>query len=240
MTNAPISVKNLAVTWLQQPHLNDTENSPPHKINVGYFSSMKKNRLIVALTGLTFALPLAGCNSTTPSGGDIQSSSGSQSAGGQSASTSASSSATSEDTLAQSDGAVVCSASQLKLTVSQPNGAAGSEYRTISAVNQGDTACVLSGYPGVSFLDDSGQQVGAPADRTGEAASSVSLRPGEEGQATLRIINPDNIEGCTPVEAKNLRIYPPESTAAVSIPGEFQTCAETVSNTQISPFTAQP
>ncbi|WP_432742537.1 DUF4232 domain-containing protein [Streptomyces sp. JH002] len=52
----------------------------------------------------------------------------------------------------------------LRLSVEDPNAGAGSVMYTPAFTNTGDSACTLTGFPGVSLLTaEGGEQMGAPA-----------------------------------------------------------------------------
>jgi hypothetical protein len=102
----------------------------------------------------------------------------------------------------------------------------------LAFTNLGTSPCVLRGYPGVSYIDAAGNQLGAPADRfhggvaqgagiadmTGLAAW-IRLGPGERTVFGLRVATADqnnNCFGTGPVAtAAHLRIYPPDNTVAL-------------------------
>ncbi|MCK9875282.1 DUF4232 domain-containing protein [Frankia sp. Ag45/Mut15] len=124
----------------------------------------------------------------------------------------------------------ICPASALSLRVADPEGAAGSTYERLVLTNTGTVTCALRGFPGVSYLDAAGAQVGAAATRTGAAATTVSLAPGGSASAVLRIVHPGIQEGCldagqiTAVTA--LRVYPPGSHTALRQPlSDTSACA---------------
>ncbi|MCK9924816.1 DUF4232 domain-containing protein [Frankia sp. AgPm24] len=126
----------------------------------------------------------------------------------------------------------ICPASALSLRVADPEGAAGSTYERLVLTNTGTVTCALRGFPGVSYLDAAGAQVGAAATRTGAAATTVSLAPGGSASAVLRIVHPGIQEGCldagqiTAVTA--LRVYPPGSHTALRQPlSDTSACAST-------------
>ncbi|ASE11334.1 DUF4232 domain-containing protein [Kocuria rhizophila] len=117
----------------------------------------------------------------------------------------------------------VCSASQLSGTAAPSNGAAGHVIASLTVTNTGSTPCVLSGYPGVSFVDASGAMVGAPASRTESAAAAVTLQPGASTSTSLSITQPGVIgQVCNPHDVTGLRVYPPGSheSLVVSYPGQ--------------------
>ena len=117
----------------------------------------------------------------------------------------------------------VCSASQLSGTAAPSNGAAGHVIASLTVTNTGSTPCVLSGYPGVSFVDAAGAMVGAPASRTESAAAAVTLQPGASTSTSLSITQPGVIgQVCNPHDVTGLRVYPPGSheSLVVSYPGQ--------------------
>ena len=82
-----------------------------------------------------------------------------------------------------------------------------------------DGTCTVAGYPGVSYLDAAGQQVGAPAARTeGAAAVPVTLAPGQAAAAELRETVAQKYGGCQVQETSSLLVYPPEDTASLTVP----------------------
>ncbi|SNQ48102.1 conserved hypothetical protein [Frankia canadensis] len=116
----------------------------------------------------------------------------------------------------------LCPTSRLTVRSADAEGAAGSTYEKLVLTNTGSATCLLRGFPGVSYVDAAGRQVGAPAVRTGPAGASARLAPGASATATLRTVHPGLQEGCeqtsqtTPVAA--LRIYPPANTTALRLP----------------------
>ncbi|MDN4609306.1 DUF4232 domain-containing protein [Arthrobacter burdickii] len=123
-----------------------------------------------------------------------------------------------------------CSAAQLAGAIEdQPGGgAAGSVYRTLVLTNASDQECVVDGYPGVSFVDASGTQIGAAAERDGAAAVPVALAPGGSVTTTLRQTNAQNYgTDCGITPATGLRIYPPGATDSLVLPQEIPACSAT-------------
>ena len=95
-------------------------------------------------------------------------------------------------------------------------------------VNTGRTTCTLQGWPGVSLIDAHGRQLGASArlDRTG-THPTVTLRPHRAAHAHLHYSEarayPERT--CHPVHGHTrLRIYPPGSRTAITIPAGFDAC----------------
>ncbi|OHV37198.1 hypothetical protein BCD49_18135 [Pseudofrankia sp. EUN1h] len=116
----------------------------------------------------------------------------------------------------------ICAASVLAAAIVGSDGAAGTIYTQLTLTNNSSARCTLRGYPGVSFVDTAGNQLGAPADRTGEAGSAVVLAGGGKAQFTVQVTQPGVLPGCDTegsfTSAANLRIYPPDNTVALLVP----------------------
>ena len=194
-------------------------------------SMMNRFRLRPAAAALFVgsALLLAGCGqaepgtgtapvSAGPTGGASPSSSPSSSPSAASAAPETESAAGSETGSASpepggsvADGA--CSAGQLSAAIeTEPGGgAAGSVYRTLVLTNTGDKSCTLAGYPGVSYVDAKGKQVGAAADRDPDAKKvTVTVAPGGTAVAQLRQTNAQNYgKACGLTDVAGVKVYPP-------------------------------
>ncbi len=121
-----------------------------------------------------------------------------------------------------------CTAAQLTGSIAdQPGGgAAGSVYRTLVLTNASDRECTVDGFPGVSFVDAAGAQIGAPADRDGSASTLVSLIPGASTSTTLRQTNAQNYGAdCGLTTAAGLRVYPPGATDSLVLPQQIPACS---------------
>ena len=119
-----------------------------------------------------------------------------------------------------------CRTSQLRLSIGGSEGAAGTQYQPLVLTNQGGT-CTLHGYPGVSFLDSSGRQIGSPAEMRRAATPRVVLRPGGRAIATLSIATAANYADsvCRPQQAARVRVYPPGQRAALTAADPVAVCA---------------
>ncbi|WP_159801764.1 DUF4232 domain-containing protein [Arthrobacter zhaoguopingii] len=121
----------------------------------------------------------------------------------------------------------VCTAAELSgaVTTEPGAGAAGSVYRTLTLTNTSGAACDVAGYPGVSYVDAAGAQIGAPADR-GEPGTAFSLEPGASATAVLRQVNAGNYGAdCGAVPAAGVRVYPPGATDSLVLPQETTACS---------------
>ncbi|MEV0704535.1 DUF4232 domain-containing protein [Saccharopolyspora sp. NPDC050389] len=121
---------------------------------------------------------------------------------------------------AGSSGRQDCGADVLKLTMGESDGAAGHIYAPIQFTNTGSTTCTLSSAPGVSYVGSGGHQIGEPAKRVIKDRPVISLAPGETASAPF-LFSPVahmNPEDCGAEAAEGLRVYPPNSKAAMFLP----------------------
>lgn len=188
---------------------------------------MKTFSLVVAGALL---LLTAGCSShdvTDPSTGSARPSPSATTAP---ATTGASASSTPAPTSsASASSAPTCTTADLRVTVRpDPNGAAaGSTFDDVLLRNTGGTTCLMTGWPGVSFVTGSqGRQVGAPAARQGTPAV-VSLAPGASAEALLQVAEAGDFAPCTTTSVRGLRVYPPNQRDAVFVPLPTKACAQT-------------
>jgi hypothetical protein len=114
-----------------------------------------------------------------------------------------------------------CSTSMLKITLGQEQAAAGNRYLPLNFVNASPTGCYLNGFPGVSFVDNRGNQIGNPAIRSSYPHfGPVPLPPGASAQAVVHfavtgVYAPST---CVPVTPAGLRVYPPGSFTSAIVP----------------------
>ncbi|WP_232291836.1 DUF4232 domain-containing protein [Frankia sp. QA3] len=137
----------------------------------------------------------------------------------------------------------LCPTARLALRSTDAQGTAGSTYENLVLTNTGTKPCVVRGFPGVSYLDAAGRQVGVAAARSGPAGSAVRLAPGASAKATLRTVHPGIQKGCdepeqsTPVAA--LRVFPPANTTALRLAlSDVSACSSpTVQQLSVTTFT---
>jgi hypothetical protein len=123
-----------------------------------------------------------------------------------------------------------CPTTALTASLGPSNGAAGSRYYPIEFTNASGTTCSLYGYPGVSFLNASGAQVGAAATEDPTYPRMlVTLTPGSTVHAELRITDAQNYppSTCDPAMAHQLRIFPPGQTSALYLEMTAMGCLNT-------------
>ncbi|MEV0411365.1 DUF4232 domain-containing protein [Streptomyces sp. NPDC050448] len=116
-----------------------------------------------------------------------------------------------------------CHVADLDLSIGEPDGAAGSLYYPIQFTNTSTHTCALRGYPGVSVVDVRHRQIGTSAARTGEPVDTVSVQPDETVTAILRTNSRGVAAGCRQTSTY-VKVYPPNSFAAVQIPYNLRVC----------------
>lgn len=123
-------------------------------------------------------------------------------------------------TSAAAAGPALCTADMLSGRVEDiPGGAsAGGVSRALVLTNtSGGGACTMTGYPGVSYLDAAGQQVGAAAGRIDGVAVPVTLEPGQSATGELRETVAQKYGDCQVQDTASLLVYPPEDTTSLSV-----------------------
>lgn len=119
-----------------------------------------------------------------------------------------------------------CATADLNVSfVEAPGGAAaGSVYYLLKFENAGSQKCTMRGFPGVSLVDNDGNQIGSPAGReTMDDLEKVELDPNEIAQAQVRVVNNNFDNGVCKQGATKLRVYPPNQTAYRDIPVSLTT-----------------
>lgn len=111
-----------------------------------------------------------------------------------------------------------CNADELALALGEGSGAAGTFYYPITFTNTSDRTCTLFGYPGVSLVNDNGNQIGQPAERAPADEATVTLAPGQVAQSNVGVPNSGNFPaGQCEDGATKLRVYPPNDTGYLSV-----------------------
>lgn len=216
---------------------------------------MKNRRTVARATLLTtaalsaFALAACGGGQPTASGGT--GTSAAQDGGG-STFAPVTSTATTTTTLGKpagggngetGGGTAECTASQLSLSLGNSDAAAGHVYQALRFTNSGKTACVIVGWPGVSYVaGDNGTQVGQPAHRDGTIGGQVTLRPGQVASAIIDEVDVGNFDptACKPTPTRGLRVYPPDSTASLFVARDGTGCAGNPPDPQLGVQTIKP
>ena len=120
-------------------------------------------------------------------------------------------------------GTPACNTSQLTGELGPSNAGAGQVYNPLVVKNTSTTTCEVRGFPGVSLLDGSGNQIGEPATREGNEGAAVILKPGESASATLHTTNEGMGATCT-APAAQIKVFPPNQTQALTFSAAYTAC----------------
>lgn len=117
-----------------------------------------------------------------------------------------------------------CTAAHTRVWYGEPaDDATGHAYFQLQLSNIGHTTCSFFGFPGVSALNEHGHQVGHPATHYGHRIA-VTLKPGQTAHMVLVVIDASLV--CAhPVQATDLRVFPPGQFHSQSVPLATQACA---------------
>jgi photosystem II stability/assembly factor-like uncharacterized protein len=147
------------------------------------------------------------------------------------------------------NGLVRCRTSNLSVVLRPAGSGAGNLNYEIVFRNDSESICEMTGYPGVSFLDASGVQIGVPAQRSGAVYSQISVAPRANAYAVLDVFDPD-VRACPTATAHFVRVYPPDETRALLIKVDasnssgttngIRVCAQQVPPASIDPIVAHP
>lgn len=148
------------------------------------------------------SVPSTSASSATPE----HEGSGSPSSGASSSATrSSSSSAKSSSTSTAAAGATKeCTGYEAKVSVGEPDGAAGKRYVELTFTNTSDHACRLKGGPHVSASSTANPRITTTAEVDGSA--DFVLKPGERAVSTLKITEAGNLADCDKQHAKAIYI----------------------------------
>jgi len=127
-----------------------------------------------------------------------------------------------------------CTTNDLKATVHLDQGSAGHVEGSIVLRNTSKQTCSVRGYPGVSFVDGDGHEIGPSAKRSGAGSvRTITLKPNKYAKAPLRVANVANYDkdACEPVPANGFRVYPPDETKALYAPHKIKTCSTGIERT---------
>jgi hypothetical protein len=128
-----------------------------------------------------------------------------------------------------------CATANLALTLGPQIGSAGHFNYEIAFRNTGPAACVMTGFPGVSFTDASGTQIGVPAARNPIPYTPVTIAPGATAYAHLAVRD-TSVVNCPPAAAHQIRVYPPNETATALVPvSGLEVCSDQTIGSDIDP-----
>lgn len=121
---------------------------------------------------------------------------------------------------AKAAAATTCNADELSLvTATSAASGAGTLAYDLVLTNTGKRTCVLGGFPGVSLVNENGNQIGTPADRAKNyTEKKLTLAPNDKVKATVSVSNSANFsDGQCKNGAVKLRVYPPNDTGYLSV-----------------------
>lgn len=120
-----------------------------------------------------------------------------------------------------------CHTTGLALSLGNLGAAAGTQYLALVFRNTTARACTMQGYPGVSFVNAGGTQIGAAVQRVSDASVVVTLAPGATAGAQMLYHDAyvSTVPACQPATAAGIRAYPPEETASLVVPTNLVVCA---------------
>ncbi len=122
----------------------------------------------------------------------------------------------------------LCTPTVLTFVVNPDNGAAGTDYFSVTATNGSKQPCVTTGYPGVALLDAAGHQVlQATRQQNGITVATVTLQPGEKATAVIAAASAavDN-SACATFPA--LLFTMPDNTDSTKLVHKVYACAVSV------------
>lgn len=116
--------------------------------------------------------------------------------------------------------ASTCKSVDLAIGFGRVGGAAGTVHREVVLTNRGLHACVLRGFPGVSYVDANGGRVGAAAARSGDRGPLLTLPHGGRAVSDVGFAQVDNFdpEVCVKTPVWGVRVYPPDETVPLYLP----------------------
>ena len=133
-----------------------------------------------------------------------------------------------------------CHTGDVKLSLGESDGAAGTSYTPLIFKNVSGHTCTLYGFPGVAWVaGNDGHQVNVPFARTDAAKSTITLAAGAVAHATLATHDVGFFDAgqCKPVSVRGFRVYPPDETKSIFVALATKACsASGVNKGTVSPI----
>jgi hypothetical protein len=118
-----------------------------------------------------------------------------------------------------------CRSEELKLGVGPAFGAAGTERQYFSLTNRASRSCTLTGYPGVSFVDDDGHVVADDFERGSDPPpSAVTLSAGSSASFKVELGTGGAGSCRSGMSWTTVRVIPPDDTGVLSAPFKGSAC----------------
>ena len=113
-----------------------------------------------------------------------------------------------------------CRSADLNIGFGRVSGTAGTTYREVVFTNRAPDTCVLRGFPGVSYVDEDGDRVGAAAVRVGERGPLLTLPHGTAVRSDVGFAQVDNFDPdvCRKTPVWGIRVFPPDETVPLHLP----------------------
>ncbi|WP_258564506.1 DUF4232 domain-containing protein [Streptomyces himalayensis] len=131
-----------------------------------------------------------------------------------------------------------CHSSELRASIGPDHPGAGQKNFAIILTNGSHRTCTVYGFPGVAFVNSTGEAVTPDPERTsGQEKRIVTLAPGASAWSALAFTNPA-LTGVTTVIPAAVLVTPPDETTSIRV----RWTGGKVSNTgkasvpQVSPF----
>lgn len=123
-------------------------------------------------------------------------------------------------------GIAKCTAADLGVWVAadQSDGTTGIIYYPLEFTNLSRGTCYLHGHPGVSAVSAAGHQLGKSAGWSPGVPTVVNLAPGATAHAVLQYLTVQVSPPCHPVNATELKVYPPDQTSSGRAFWDFASC----------------
>src|SRR5206468_2064753 len=131
-----------------------------------------------------------------------------------------------------------CKTSAMTEAVYGGDGAAGTVASGIALTNKSSTACAVSGFPTLTFVDANGKAYKVVVNHARAAATKVTVAPGGKAYFTVKL-------GNTPVGGQKGPCDPPAAGMRISLgdgsnpltdPGPWRACGAA----EVGPLTAKP
>lgn len=128
-----------------------------------------------------------------------------------------------------------CTVHTLSLKLGPSDDGMGHHFQELDFTNVSRSACFLVGFPGVSYVDFNGHQVSQAATRDGLKGGRVTLAPGAVASSDVSMTNPSVFDPaqCKVTKVAGLRVYPPDSFAAMFISVPRTACSAQLSESQL-------
>jgi outer membrane murein-binding lipoprotein Lpp len=118
-----------------------------------------------------------------------------------------------------------CLAADMKLSLGQPNGTAGTSYIDAIFTNTSTEACTLQGYPEVTLTDSNNQTLGQQATQSSsETAALITVQPKHTAHAAVGFPDPGALSAGACSQAANINVTLPGDSSVLQTATSQQYC----------------